>query len=830
MFRRGTLAIARMICVSASPLLAFGAEAQQALPEIEIVSPSPLPARRVARPARPVVVPEVSRPREVIRAREARARRAAATRTRVARRPLAAPQAAPPAETTTPVAANEPASTGGIDRAKIPANVQVVTSREIERTGTSNLVDVLDRRLSSVAVTDSAGNPFQATVTYRGFAASPVPGTPQGLAIYQNGIRINEAFGDVVNWDLIPTIAIDRAVVFTNNPVFGLNAIGGAISLEMKNGFTWQGTEIDFRGGSRGRVQGSLQSGQQVGNFATYLAMEGIDDRGFRQISPSYVRRMYGDLGYRAEDVELHLNIGSASNFFGATAPVPIQLLQQDYSAVYTNPQTTRNVLGQIALNGTYNIAPTLALQGNIYFRGFSQNHLDGNTTDFTPCNDGSGLLCDAAGNQTSLPDAFGTATLGTLDRTFTRSRRAGGTLQATSSDKIADHGNQLIFGVSYDRGWTQFNAVSELGIIQPNLMVSSTGLFINEPNSDISPVSLRAINTYYGVYALDTFDITPALTLTAGARYNLAKIDLHDQIGTALTSYATYGRLNPVTGLTFKILPNLSIYGGYSEANRAPTPLENGCADRNQPCLIDNFLVADPPLKQVVSRTVEAGIRGNFDVSLFGPGKINWNAGVFRTINKDDILNVPSTIAGRGFFENAGDTRRQGIEAGISYTDEKLSAYANYTLVDATFRSNIQLASPFNPFADANGNINVVPGDRIPSIPRHRFKIGADYFVTDKWKVGADASFVGSSYLRGDETNVLPRIPAYQVANLRTSYQIDKNVQVYAQAENALNRHYVTFGTLFDTQAIGFLPLTDPRTVSPASPLGVYAGIKAKF
>src|SRR5947209_15573198 len=275
MFRRkGTLAIARVLCVSASPLLAFGAEAQQTLPEIEIVSPSP-----------------------------------------------------------------------------IPANVQVVTSREIERTGTSNLIDVLDRRLSSVSVTDTAGNPFQATVTYRGFAASPVPGTPQGLAVYQNGIRINEAFGDVVNWDLIPTIAIDRTVVFTNNPVFGLNALGGAISIEMKNGFTWQGTEFDLRGGSRGRAQGSVQSGQQIGNFATYLAMEGIDDRGFRRVSRSYVRRIYGDLGYRAEDVELHLNIGSASNFFGRTAPVPIQLLQQDYSAVYTTPQTTRNVLGQVALN-----------------------------------------------------------------------------------------------------------------------------------------------------------------------------------------------------------------------------------------------------------------------------------------------------------------------------------------------------------------------------------------------------------------------------------------------------------------------------------------------
>jgi iron complex outermembrane receptor protein len=825
--RYGALALACLLCASASPLLSVRVHAQQALPEIEIVSPSPLPARRVARPARPVIVTEVSQPARVVRAAVGAPARGGGARGRVAARPRAGPA---PATHQAAAPTSEPAPNAGMERTKIPANVQVVTSQDIERTGTSNLVDVLDRRLSSVSVTDSAGNPFQATVTYRGFAASPVPGTPQGLAVYQNGIRVNEAFGDVVNWDLIPTIAIDRAVVFTNNPVFGLNALGGAISLEMKNGFTWQGTEFDLRGGSRGRAQASVQSGQQVGNFGTYVAMEGIDDRGFRKFSPSYVRRLYGDLGYRAEDAELHLNIGAASNFFGATAPVPIQLLQQDYSAVYTTPQTTRNVVGQIALNGTYNMSPTFTLQGNVYFRGFNQNHLDGNTTDFAPCNDGSGLLCDASGNQTSLPDAFGASTLGSLDRTFTRSRRAGGTLQATSTEKIGEHGNQLIFGISYHRGWTQFNAVSELGIIQPNLMVSSTGLVINEPASDISPVSLRAINTYYGVYALDTFDITPALSLTAGARYNVAKIDLHDQIGTALTSFASYGRINPVAGLTFKILPNLSIYGGYSEANRAPTPLENGCADRNQPCLIDNFLVADPPLKQVVSRTVEAGIRGNFDVSFFGPGKINWNVGGFRTYNFNDILNVPSAIAGRGFFENAGDTRRQGIEAGISYTDTKLSAYANYSLVDATFRSNIQLASPFNPFADASGNINVVPGDRIPSIPRHRLKLGADYFVTEKWKVGADSSFVGSSYLRGDETNLLPRIPAYQVVNLRTSYQIDKNVQVYALAENALNRHYTTFGTLFDTTAIGFLPLTDPRTVSPAPPLGVYAGVKAKF
>ncbi len=323
---------------------------------------------------------------------------------------------------------------------------------------------------------------------------------------------------------------------------------------------------------------------------------------------------------------------------------------------------------------------------------------------------------------------------------------------------------------------------------------------------------------------------MTKALSVTAGARYNLAKIGLNDQLGTALTSFATYGRINPVVGATFKLTPNVSIYGGYSEANRAPTPLENGCASASQPCLIDNFLVADPPLKQVVSRTVEAGLRGSFDVSLLGPGKISWNAGVFRTNNQDDILSVPSLIAGRGFFENAGNTRRQGIEAGISYTDAKLSLSANYTLVDATFRSNIQLASPFNPFADANGNIAVVPGNHLPSIPRNRVKLSIDYALTDKWKVGADASFVGSSYLRGDEINALPQIPAYQVVNLRTSYQLDKNVQIYGIVENLFDRRYATFGTLFDTQAIGFLPLNDPRTLSPAAPLSVYAGVKTKF
>ena len=99
-----------------------------------------------------------------------------------------------------------------------------------------------------------------------------VTGTPQGLAVYQNGTRINEAYGDMVNWDFIPANAIDKTTIIAANPIFGLNALGGAVTVTMKNGFTWQGFEADLEGGSFYRAQEQIQYGKQVGNYSVYLA------------------------------------------------------------------------------------------------------------------------------------------------------------------------------------------------------------------------------------------------------------------------------------------------------------------------------------------------------------------------------------------------------------------------------------------------------------------------------------------------------------------------------------------------------------------------------
>src|SRR5438477_2714740 len=211
----------------------------------------------------------------------------------------------------------------GIDPDKVPASVNIVGAEQIKQTGSLNISDALVKYVPGIVVNEVAGNPFQPNVQFRGFVASPVPGTPQGLAVYQNGVRLNEAFGDTVNWDLAPTAAIKSVAVVTNNPAFGLNALGGAVTIQMKDGFGYHGAEVNTMGGSFGRMQGSAQWGKSIGQYSVYGALEGVHDDGFRNFSQSDIRRFYGDAGYRNANAEFHVNLGVADNKFGAAGTVP---------------------------------------------------------------------------------------------------------------------------------------------------------------------------------------------------------------------------------------------------------------------------------------------------------------------------------------------------------------------------------------------------------------------------------------------------------------------------------------------------------------------------
>jgi iron complex outermembrane recepter protein len=758
-----------------------------------------------------------------------------------------------------------PVPGGGIDREKVPANVQTIDASDLDHAKTPSLLDGMVQSLPGVSLSDQSGNAFQRSLDYRGFTASPVPGTVQGLAVYQNGTRINEAFGDVVNWDLIPEMAIARMTLMPNNPLFGLNAIGGALSIDMKNGFNYHGTEAELRGGSYGRVSAGAQSGYEKDNFSAYVAADTTYDRGWRDFSSSsQIRRMYVDFGARGDQTEFHVSFTGADNKLGAVVATPIEMLNQRWSSVYTWPQTTHLQLAMLQANAKWTPTDTLTLQGNAYLRSYRASHLDGNGSDAQPCDPAidpalGGQLCIGDGgtpinqNMAVINTLEANSALGQIDRNSTKSTSYGGSLQATSTSQLAGHDNHFVVGTSVDHGRSQFQANSELGTIDQNFFVTGTGVFIDQPAADVIPVNLTAKNTYVGVYATNTFDITSQLSFTAGGRFNLAQIDLQDETGNSplLNSSNRFARFNPVVGLTYRITPGLTAYAGYSEANRAPTPLELGCSDPGNPCHIDNFLIADPPLKQVVSHTIEGGLRGEMSGggALAGPAakmprkaepaadngwRLRWGIGLFRTENTDDIINVASAVVPNfGFFQNAGTTLRQGVEAKVDLSWNRWTTYANYTFVDATFQSAIQTNDPVT-----QSVVNVLPGSHIPVIPAHRFKAGAEYQITDAWKLGADLNVIGSQYLLRDDSNIYPKVPAYWVVNLHTSYQVTKNVEVFGLVQNLFNQRYYSAGTLFNTGGFNnstlggnnLVTFTDPRSMLPGMPLAVYAGLKATF
>jgi iron complex outermembrane recepter protein len=743
-----------------------------------------------------------------------------------------------------------PVAGSGIDPDKIPANVpQPLGPQDFDHAKAPDLLQAMTRSFPFTSLTNQSGNPYQQDFNYRGFVASPVPGTPQGIAVYQNGVRINEAYGDVVNWTFIPEAAINKMTLQPNNPVFGLNAIGGAVAIEMKNGFTYHGTQMEGLAGSFGRMTATVQSGVQNDNWSIYAAADATNDHGWRDhSSASYLRRMYADLGTRGEQTEFHLMFTGADNNLGAVAATPVQLLSQRWSTVYSWPQTTHQQLAFGQATGTWKPTDTLSVQGVGYYRQLWQAHIDGNSTDAQPCTAAAllGQLCIGDGDTPINQNAptFNTlppgAALGEIDRNWTASGSYGGTLQATSTGRVLDHDNHLVVGLSIDRGNTQFTAGSELGTIGGDLFVTGTGVFIDQPLAGLTPVSLQAKNSYTGIYATDTVDVTSELSVTAGARFNRAQINLFDETGTdpLLTSSSHFERLNPVVGATYKIVPNVTAYAGFSEANRAPTPLELGCSDPAHPCMIDNFLISDPPLKQVISRTYEAGVRGTLGADV-KTGRLSWGLGVFRIGTRDDIINVASSLVPMfGYFQNAAKTRRQGIEAKINYDWDRWHTYANYTFIDATYQTAMVLQSPNNPAADASGNIQVVPGNHISGLPSQRFKAGAEYTITDAWTLGADFNFIGSQYLIHDDTNQNPKVPAYWVVNLHTSYQLTKEVELFGLVQNLFNQHYYSVGTFFNTAgfntntigAPNFLVLNDPRTFVPGMPFAAYAGIRAKF
>lgn len=749
---------------------------------------------------------------------------------------------------TTPV----PGATIDID--KVPSNVESLSTAALTQGGPASLLGALQGRLGSITLNDTLADPFQPDLYYRGFAASAVLGTPQGLAVYQNGVRINEAFGDAVNWDLIPDIAISRLDLVSASPVYGLNALGGAATLTMKDGFNYKGGELELSGGSFHQRNASAQFGMNNGRLGFYAAGRILNEDGWRFSAHDRVRQFYTALSGHTDSATFNLAYTHANNSLYGPGAAPVQSLALDSRNIFTAPQSNLNRLDFVTLDASYTLADDLSIQSVLYHRDYRQSVTNGNTSNYTACtpDDTQGLLCQADGitpltstTGTPIPDISngGATTIGENDFETIHSRGLGGSLQLHGTQSLGNHGNQFTAGASVDSAHVNFSSGAQLGVLSPQLVVLPSDLFVDTAEGSAfsaTPVVLKATNRYYGFFATDTFDATSALTFTISARYNVAQINLYDQRGPNLNGSNRYAHFNPAFGATYKVSSWMTAYGGYSKTNRAPTASEIECSDPLLPCLLPANLAGDPPtLKQVIADTYEAGLRGRVAVTSASEGTFRWDVGAFRTTLHDDIYAIATSLS-NGFFQNIGSTRRQGAQVALTFTWAKGQAYLNYSYVEATFESAFKVSSPSNPQQDTNGDIQITAGDRLPGIPQHRLKGGVDYELLRNWTIGGTCAYLSSQFYRGDESNQNPPLPGYAVLGLHTSFQFRKQSELFLTVQNLFDRRYATYGLYSDPTGVGAPgipadansndPGVDNRFQNPAAPRSVFGGVRIAF
>jgi len=658
---------------------------------------------------------------------------------------------------------------------QVPGNIQTIKSKDVGSQRALNVSDALNRSAGSVNINDTAGNPFQHDVNLRGFTASPALGTPQGLSVFIDGVRVNEVFGDTVNWDLIPSAAISSITIIPgSNPVFGLNTLGGALNVSTKSGLKNAGTSIQTYGGSFGRSVVEFESGGHGDSEDYFVSANSTHESGWGKHNPSKVQQVFAKTGFHGDSTDVAVSLTLAHTRLEGNQSLPLSFMD-DFRQAYSWPDFQTNRLAFLHVTAEHRFSSDLLIEASAYYRQLQTHVLNSNVNNNFDTTQPPGPGNQPTGNAINQVDQY----------------RPGASLQLTSLAGLFGHTNQLIVGASSDAGRTEFTQ-------------SSQEAGSSRDTSSSSPISLdtslHARATATGLFVSDNFGIDDKTFLTLSGRYNHATVSLEDRLGTALNGEHSFNRVNPAVGIAYNPTNAVTAYAAYNEGMRVPTPVELSCADPNAPCSLPNAFSSDPALKPVISKTLELGARGRLGTS------IGWSGALFRSVLDDDIQFISSGggATSAGYFQNVGQTRRQGLELGLSAESERLTMSAHYSYIDATFRTPAILHSPSNSSATALtcatcADIQIQPGNRIPGIPHHILKFAAAYAFGTSASVGASVLLQSGQYARGDENNqdVNGPVPGFAVVNLDARYRLAPGWELFAKLNNVFDRRYSTFGTL---------------------------------
>jgi outer membrane receptor protein involved in Fe transport len=501
-----------------------------------------------------------------------------------------------------------PLGTAGAQLSHTPGNAQVVGPDAISEQSPTNVADLLNANIGSASISGGSGNPYQSDINFRGFQATSLLGAPVGLAVYFDGVRANEPFGSIVNWDLIPVNALrDVQVQPDSNAVFGLNALGGAIVAQTRTGADSPGVSISGLYGSFARRAASLTAGgSDPAGLDYFLAGNYDQQNGFREHSGSEVKQLYGKLRWHSPDDKTRIALSGAyaDTSLSGTQSLPEDMLSTP-KASYTWPDNVSNHLSLANLQANHWLNDTNQLSGQIYFRQSNATSFNSNAglddgcfnPDGSVATTGAGALkcanaapdgtaVNAVTSANALAMGFGrwTNTINSsLVVSSTKQDTTGGSAQWTNSDRIGQHDNSLVLGARYDQSNITYAQNAELAqlinygtFVIPNraygftangLAPSTTNLPTFSGGNILDSVDLRSRVTEFSVFFADTFDLTPRLNITASGSFDRTTVDQTGTNNQYLNDDGGYSWTDNVTGVGYY---NPGFIASYRYANSA--------------------------------------------------------------------------------------------------------------------------------------------------------------------------------------------------------------------------------------------------------------------
>lgn len=764
----------------------------------------------------------------------------------------------------------------GLPLNRVPANIQIADPKGVANQTGVSIADYMMNNMQGVTVSEMGGNPWQPEINFRGYSSSPLLGNSQGLSTYIDGVRVNEPFGDVTLWDKIPSFAIgNMQMVPGSNPLFGMNTLGGAISIQTKSGRNNQGAALEYEAGSWGRQRSLIEFGgvSKDGSVDYMIGYQHTTEDGWRKHSPSHVNQLFSKIGWQNETTKLDLTyIGSDNNLIG-NGFTPQNLLSGDRDQIHTRPDFTNNYSHFLALNGSHWFNQDTMLSGNVYYRKSNRHTKNGDAWEGD--SDGNG---NVGSNIGGIPPYTGFIDNGqeeeyvgsVMNRTKTTQDTYGATGQMTFNQDLMGKKNQFVVGAGYDYTLMRFRQSEQINVGELDEVftydrkpVTSAEPFDGEEGllGQKQTTGLTGKQYTARIFATDTLSLNEKWHLNAGASWNFTRIDNTDTLrgpysatnNSSLTDKDSYTRLNPTVGLTHTPNDNLTLFTSYSESSRAPTSIELGCSNPAQPCLLPSAMADDPPLNQVVAKTYEFGGRGNLTEN------VRWNAGIYHATNHDDIqFTAANSLTGAGYYKNIGRTQRQGLDFGLSGNVDKFKWNASYSYVRATYDSDVTFtnvsnsSSDLDPTSDTEGQYTAKKGSYMPSIPKHQLKLRGQYAVTPDWTIGTNIIGYADQYVWGNENNRhransaacddgevcamgKGKLSGYFVVNLDTQYNIGKGWKAFAKATNIFDREYNISGRLAETMfsGVGNVALSEEQRmlgVLPGAPRAAWVGLRYEF